>query len=378
MSVKSTSLYFTEGSSDKVYNAQIEQDGDGYRVFFQYGPRGKALKAGEKTSEPVSLNKAEKVYDALVKSKTKKGYTEQENGAVFTSAEHAGQVTGFRPQLLNAITLDDLRGMGDEWLVQEKHDGERRGIIAKDGETRFANRRGLEVGVDKRIADAVQSLVSVLPEGFVLDAEDMGDHVVVFDVVEHPALSANATFGERSYILNALQETMISGPAAHARALRFDVPQTMSQFIATGGLERLHQENAEGVVFRREDSTYAPGRPNSGGDAVKLKFVESCTVRVAERNQGKRSVAMELMDDSGAWTPVGNVTIPEGSQLAKGDLIEVEYLYAYQGGSLFQPVFKGQRTDLEVEACSMAQLKFKREVMEQQPEPAAADDGPGF
>ena len=48
----------------------------------------------------------------------------------------------------------------------------------------------------------------------------------------------------------------------------------------------------------------------------------------------------------------------------------------YQGGSLFQPVFKGQRTDLEVEACSMGQLKFKRDVAE--PEPVAADDGPGF
>jgi bifunctional non-homologous end joining protein LigD len=373
MPVKSTSLYFTEGGSDKVYNAQIEQDGDGYRVFFQYGRRGGALKDGEKTSGPVPLDKAEKVYDALVKSKTKKGYTEQESGAVFTSAEHAGQVTGFRPQLLNAITLEHLEGMGPGWFVQEKQDGERRGIIAKDGELRFANRSGLEVGVDKRIADAVQHLASLLPEGFVFDAEDMGDHVVVFDVVEHPALREKATFEERAGLLAALDEVMQSAPAAHAEALRFDVPVELDAFLRSGGVVRLRHENAEGAVFRRAESLYEPGRPNSGGDALKLKFVESCTVRVAARNEGKRSVSMELLDESGAWTTVGNVTIPEGSQLAKGDLVEVEYLYAYEGGSLFQPVFKGQRTDLEEDACSMSQLKFKRTAPGA--EPVAVEDG---
>ncbi|CAN0599618.1 unnamed protein product, partial [Laminaria digitata] len=34
---KSTFLYFTEGASDKVYNAQLEQDPDGWSVKFQFG-----------------------------------------------------------------------------------------------------------------------------------------------------------------------------------------------------------------------------------------------------------------------------------------------------------------------------------------------------
>jgi bifunctional non-homologous end joining protein LigD len=74
-------------------------------------------------------------------------------------------------------------------------------------------------------------------------------------------------------------------------------------------------------------------------------------------------VQLELHDPStGAWTYVGNVSIPANRVVPEiGELAEVAYLYAFSGGSLFQPVYLGPRLDLVPEDCSVAQLKFKRE-----------------
>ena len=73
--VKQASLFYTHGSSDKEYHAQIVERGDGYVVDFQYGRRGGPLQTGSKTPSPVALDKATAIFDKLVKEKTSKGYT---------------------------------------------------------------------------------------------------------------------------------------------------------------------------------------------------------------------------------------------------------------------------------------------------------------
>jgi bifunctional non-homologous end joining protein LigD len=46
---------------------------------------------------------------------------------------------------------------------------------------------------------------------------------------------------------------------------------------------------------------------------------------------------------------VGNVTIPANHALPKvGDLVEVRYLYHYPGGSLYQPIYLGSRSDKDL------------------------------
>ncbi|MCW3782509.1 WGR domain-containing protein [Defluviimonas salinarum] len=70
---KAINLYFREGGSDKIYQAQLVEAGGGWRVTFQYGRRGKPLTAGEKTDGPTTYEKAEKIYDKLVASKVAKG-----------------------------------------------------------------------------------------------------------------------------------------------------------------------------------------------------------------------------------------------------------------------------------------------------------------
>ena len=73
--IKQVSLYFQEGRSDKVYEVDLCEVGPGqYVVNFRYGRRGTALNDGSKTLAPVPLAEAERIFDQLVESKTRKGY----------------------------------------------------------------------------------------------------------------------------------------------------------------------------------------------------------------------------------------------------------------------------------------------------------------
>jgi hypothetical protein len=78
--IRHTRLHFQEGSSDKVYEAELLQLSDSeYLVNFRYGKRGGSLKEGTKTEKAVAFEAAAKIYKSLVVSKMNKGY-ELESG----------------------------------------------------------------------------------------------------------------------------------------------------------------------------------------------------------------------------------------------------------------------------------------------------------
>lgn len=354
---KSAHLFVREGASDKVYNVHLTEGADGWDVRFQNGRRGKALRDGVKI-EGADYATALKIFDKTVGSKVKGGYTEQENGVAFSSAELAGEVTGFRPQLLNEITEEEALTLGPDWLAQEKHDGERRGAIFEGGVATYANRRGLAVGVQTPVDAAFLRLGEVVGP-LTLDAEDMGDHLVIFDVTRHFMIGPDAPFRERAAVLAHLDKTIHD--AGLADVLVVDVPTPLPEFIALGADRSLRKGGAEGFVLRHAGSIYTPGRPNSGGEALKVKFWAEATCRVTKGREGKASIGLELQNGTcGPWIPVGNVTVPANREKPEiGALVEVRYLYVEPGGSLFQPLLKGVRTDVTEEAAQMVQLKYK-------------------
>jgi bifunctional non-homologous end joining protein LigD len=77
---KRITLYYREGSSDKVYQASIEPRRELFVINFAYGRRGSTLQTGTKTPEPVDYDSAKKLYDKLVREKKAKGYTEGPDG----------------------------------------------------------------------------------------------------------------------------------------------------------------------------------------------------------------------------------------------------------------------------------------------------------
>ena len=65
----SANLEYREGSSDKVYTAEIVPVAAGFVVNFAYGRRGNTMTTGTKTAQPVDYAKAKKIFDALIDSK---------------------------------------------------------------------------------------------------------------------------------------------------------------------------------------------------------------------------------------------------------------------------------------------------------------------
>lgn len=81
--IKKTVLHYQDKRSDKIYEVMLCQiEEDKYVVNFSYGRRNSTMKEGSKTIIPVSLEKAEKMFDSLVTSKTKKGYRIVDEGTV--------------------------------------------------------------------------------------------------------------------------------------------------------------------------------------------------------------------------------------------------------------------------------------------------------
>lgn len=341
-----SSLYFSDGSSNKEYHAHLVPQGDGWVVNYEFGPRGGTLKAGSKTPAPLTLEKAKKVFDNLVKEKTGKGYSPGEAGQRFEGTELAGRSTSHVPQLLNAIGDDELEAVlgNDAFAAQEKHDGHRV-MISKEGATvQGINRLGLTIALPKPVADAV----SRIPGDIVLDGELVGAAYHAFDV------PSKQPYHQR--LLTLEQAVSRCGHPV------FLVSTKQGEQAKRSLLAEVKARRGEGIVLKRLDAPYTPGRPNSGGPQLKYKLTTTASVIVLGVKDGKRSVELGILD-GGAVRDLGNVTIPANQAIPKADdVVEVEYLYAYPGGGLCQPVFLGPRSDIPREDCVAQQLKFKAEA----------------
>ncbi len=91
--IKQANLHFQDEKSDKVYEVGLFHiQAEEYIVNFRYGRRGKRLTEGTKTVFPVNRAAADKIFNELVASKTKKGY--QETAAVSSSVPPPSPVPG--------------------------------------------------------------------------------------------------------------------------------------------------------------------------------------------------------------------------------------------------------------------------------------------
>lgn len=355
------SLYFSQGNSNKEYHVQLTAQGNNFVVNFQYGRRGSALKAGTKTATPIAYAAAKEIYDELVKEKMCKGYSTGESGAAYQGGTLEAQFTGILPQLLNTIdeaTLEKLLN-DDRYGMQEKYDGHRR-LIACQEQVVGINKKGLQVAIPVSLADAL----STLPAQSVADGEQIGEKLVIFDLLQ----LGDEDLRHLEYLD---RYTKLAEVIANMQGVQL-APLYLTQADKRAAFDRIKACRGEGVVFKLLDAPYQAGRPSSGGSQLKYKFTESATLEVAAQTKGKRSVAVVGYTPGNQAVKLGNVTIPANYEIPPvGAIVEVEYLYAYEGGSLYQPVYRGLREDQDLADCTVAQLKFKPNSAE------LDDDGEG-
>lgn len=348
--VKSIALFCKDSGSDKEYNITLEQSGSLYLVNFRHGRRGNASSTGTKTSSPVSLDDAQKVYNKLVNEKQAKGYLPNGDTTISKGVSvvlpNDKVSTGLYPQLLNPIEENEMERYinDDRYLAQEKLDGKR--IMSSseiDGVT-TSNRKGLKCGVPSEIEQGVSVF-----RGTTLDGEMIGSNYHVFDILKLGGVDHQ-------------NETCLSRFKTLEKMLRKLNPQNLILVKCAETTEekrKLVQElrHKEGVVFKLKDSVYTPGRPNKLGNQLKCKFWSDVTVQVLKIND-KASIQVGILDGN-KMIPVGNVTINGHATPNIGDCVDVTYLYAYKGGSLYQPKYRGVRDDHDCDQITA--LKFKSE-----------------
>ena len=342
----SITLYYCQGSSDKVYQAAIVLKGSGFVVDYAYGRRGNTLQTGTKTSRPVSYQDALKILGQLVQEKIAKGYRPGEEGTPLLHTERQG--SGILPQLLNAIEESEVTRLihDPQYILQEKHDG-RRLLVEKEGKITGINKLGMVTAFPEVIARECK----MTEAKFLLDGEIIGDIYYAFDLLSLEVDLCPRPYQERYLRLVNLLASF-NHPHIALVESAFNAKQKQSLF------DLVKAKGREGVVFKRSDAPYTAGRPHSGGPQLKFKFCESASFIVGKVN-GRRSVSLKVYDGE-LVVPVGNVTIPANRPIPNpGDILEVKYLYAYRGGSIFQPVYQGARDDIRAEECQMSQLKFK-------------------
>ncbi len=332
-------LYYREGSSDKVYQAAIEPAGELFVVNFAYGRRGSTLATGTKTNSPVDYDTAKKIFTKLVNEKKDKGYTEGENGTPYQHTDKRS--SGILPQLLNAIEEADVKRLlhDDDYCAQEKFDGRHILIRKQDDHIEGINKKGLLVELPETVSNDIRTL----PGSFISDGESVGDDYDAFDLLELNGENLRPL----PYRIRLDSLTNLLAGTRHIKLVE-------TAFSACQKIElwqRLRRENREGIVFKRLDAPYTPGKPNSGGPQLKFKFVATLSAIVAKVNI-QRSVEISLLKGR-SLISCGNVTIPANHDIPKvGTVVEVRYLYAYrESHALHQPVYLGPRDDVEPGEC---------------------------
>jgi bifunctional non-homologous end joining protein LigD len=349
-----TKLHYHSATSDKVYHLSLEAAGPLYPglwlVNFAFGRRGPTLQTGTKTKAPGSYGEARRIYEKILSEKTGEGYRVLDQTPEPSHAP-AGALPfeGIEPMLCSPIDVQEAEQFIQkaQWWMQEKFDGKRVLLYKTNGSVGGSNRKRALVALPVSVACAA----STIPGDWILDGELVGETYRAFD-----ALALNREDLRPLPLTRRVPDLAMLAGFAKGDAIRL-AQWAINRQSKQDLYQALVEMRGEGVVFKRTDSTYQPGRKPTNWPWLKCKFVATASLMVCAVNQ-KRSV--DVMTANGAR--VGSVSIPPNRDIPPvGQIIEVRYLYAYRGGSLFQPVYLGPRDDLDRSACTEAQLKYKPE-----------------
>lgn len=238
------------------------------------------------------------------------------------------------------------------WWMQEKHDGRRLLVRKVPGSRPIGiNRLGEFRTLPSEVADAIDDLI--VEGGFLLDGELVDKRFYAFDLLEFGGVDLRSrAYGDRFDALAVLLSVVgNSVQLSETFAGKRDKSEAMIRFLS---------EQREGVVFKRHDAIYEPGRlPVTSSVACKLKFHKTASFLVT-KHLGPRSVAISL-HNNGEWQEIGRVAIYANQVMPKiGDVVEVRFLYIHQSGRLCQPRLLNVRDDILPGECLLNQLPIRK------------------
>jgi bifunctional non-homologous end joining protein LigD len=207
-------------------------------------------------------------------------------------APSSGDVA-LRPQL---ATLTERLPRGPEWLFEPKWDGYRALVTVDGGETRLTSRNGKDLTerfreVARAVTKAVRTPSAVL-DGEVVALDD--DGTARFEALQR---------GSGPLVLMAFDLLELDGEPVHDRPLRERrelLDEVLDPAVQTvrlspafddgvALLEAARAQGLEGVVAKRADAPYRPGRRTPEWQKVKLRAQEDFPIVGYTRGEGKRA-----------------------------------------------------------------------------------------
>jgi bifunctional non-homologous end joining protein LigD len=317
MHTESVELYFQQGSSDKVYQLQLESVQEQWSVNAQWGRRGSALQSDSKVSS-VAYEEAKRVYDRILREKMGKGYriaqaTADGDAPISVGLPSVKEHSGHAPEETAALQLVQ----DTSWWFQQKFDGRRLAVQKTDGQYSGINKLGQLIPIDSGLT---KSLQSVQAQAFLADGEITDSRFHLWDL-----LSINNTdlrtqpyevrYARLGLVFRGVDEVLRVCETAMT-------PKEKRAFVKT-----MHETRSEGFVCKNRKAAYAGGR---AGQHFNCKFVTTASFIVGPKPEkkagdGHRSIGLFLLD-ADRMRFMGTVGVPERYSLPKeGQIIDVRY-----------------------------------------------------
>jgi bifunctional non-homologous end joining protein LigD len=256
-------------------------------------------------------------------------------------------------QLLTA--LDDgeaaaAKLLDENYAAQQKFDGKRILLTVDRSSITAHNRSGLVCEISRNILDQARQLQAIAP--LILDGEWLNQTKAfhAFDLLEVDGTDIKPLFfSQRQDQLNRI---LAVANLPGINSVRTEYHQAGKVQL----LQTIHDHNLEGVVLKAKNSPYKVGRQP---DQFKFKFTAVSSFVITGRNQ-KESVSLGAFDENNHLINCGDVKIRNRYfKVNEGMIIDVRYMHAFPSHLIYQPRMVAIRDDLQPEACTLSQLRYK-------------------
>lgn len=247
-------------------------------------------------------------------------------------------------------------------FISQKMDGERMMAGSTGGGALGWNKSG----APRVIEPPIKEVLNMLPEGYLLDGEVVGDKYYVFDMLMMPdpghEYAQSIAAEPRSLRVSRLAALFAeSGQGPHFEMIKQYTPVHSTELIET-----MRSMGAEGVVLSLYNSKYGKG-------TYKHKFTNDVDCIVTDANIDSKANFELSVYDNGDLVKVGMVSAlsGDGPVIQIGDVVKVNVLYATKDLHLYQPTSPKVRDDKPPEGCTINQLRDIQKSTEIQLDPTS-------
>jgi len=246
-------------------------------------------------------------------------------------------------QLPKTISSPNFYLDSEAWGMQQKMDGERFVLDVRCEKGGPTIGHGYNRSGEPRNVPLFLQNPWYITNDVILDGELIGNTFYVFDFLSERMKKARTEMRQE-----LLWYVIKTWGTEHVQAVPFHKENKREVF------EKFKENNAEGVIFRKLNAHWKPGKT---GSLLKYKFTKDVDCVVMERGTEINNLIVGMYDN-GVLVPVSKVTsmAGDGPTLQPGEVCKISLLYVMEGGKVYQPTKPMRRTDKLPEECTIDQL----------------------